>query len=506
MILLVHPPATKPCEPPAGVARLKGALRSVGASCAVLDANLEGYLHLLSGPLPDAADAWTKRAVRNAAANLATLRNPEGRRGFDRYKKAASDCNRLLEAISAPYGVRLGLANYQHEDWSPVRSADLIQASMEPERNVFHPYFSHRLDQLVEELRPTLVGFSLNFLNQALCTFAMIGFLRKKHPGLPVALGGGLVTSWMRRPGWRNPFGGLVERLVAGPGEEALLSIAGVDAGSASPPPFTPDYDDASMREYLSPGVILPYSASTGCYWNRCSFCPERAEESPFIPVPSQRTAADLRSLVAIHRPALIHLLDNAVNPALMKTLIKNPPGAPWYGFARITRRLADPDFCTALARSGCVMLKLGLESGDQTVLDRLRKGEDLDVASRALAALHGAGIATYVYLLFGTPVETEASARKTLDFTIRHADSIDFLNLAIFNLPIYSPDAREVETQLHYEGDLSLYTGFSHPAGWGRGRVRRFLDREFKRNSVIASIIRRDPPFFTSNHAPFFA
>jgi hypothetical protein len=34
---------------------------------------------------------------------------------------------------------------------------------------------------------------------------------------------------------------------------------------------------------------------------------------------------------------------------------------------------------------------------------------------------------------------------------------------------------------------------------------IRQFLDKEFKRHPAIASILRRDPPVFTSNHAPFF-
>jgi hypothetical protein len=35
---------------------------------------------------------------------------------------------------------------------------------------------------------------------------------------------------------------------------------------------------------------------------------------------------------------------------------------------------------------------------------------------------------------------------------------------------------------------------------------VRRFLDREFARHPAIRKIINRQPPYFTSNHAPFFA
>jgi hypothetical protein len=78
-------------------------------------------------------------------------------------------------------------------------------------------------------------------------------------------------------------------------------------------------------------------------------------------------------------------------------------------------------------------------------------------------------------------------------------------LNLAIFNLPVYGPEAARFETEEMYAGDLSLYTGFVHPQGWHRGLVRQFLDKEFKRNPAIASILRNDPPLFSSNHAPFF-
>ena len=134
--------------------------------------------------------------------------------------------------------------------------------------------------------------------------------------------------------------------------------------------------------------------------------------------------------------PALVHLLDNAVSPELMDAMISHHGGTPWYGFARITPHLADPGFCSALRSSGCVMLQLGIESGDQGVLDALEKGIDLATASQALMKLKEAGISTYVYLLFGTPPETKDCARKTLDFIVRHSAWIDFLNTAIFNLP----------------------------------------------------------------------
>ena len=187
-----------------------------------------------------------------------------------------------------------------------------------------------------------------------------------------------------------------------------------------------------------------------------------------------------------------------------MRCLIKQPPGPPWYGFARITRHLTDMDFVRGLKASGCAMLKLGVESGDQAVLDALEKGTDLKMVSAALRTLKAAGIATYAYLLFGTPSETRKSALKTLDFVVAHADCIDFLNPAIFNLPAGSPECDQLNTSEFYPGDLTFYREFIHPRGWNRDRVRRFLAEEFSRHDAIRSIINRDPPYFTSNHAPF--
>ena len=331
----------------------------------------------------------------------------------------------------------------------------------------------------------------------------MAGYLRKKAPGLKIIMGGGLVTSWLSAPGWHNPFTGLIDELISGPGEYFLLSTQGVKPTKEND--YRPDYKIFSNLRYLSPGFILPYSASSGCYWNRCAFCPECAEGNRYRPIPPPKVISDLEALIQETKPVLVHLLDNALSPALLRQLCQSPIPAPWYGFTRFFEELTDLDFCLALKRSGCRMLKLGLESGDQTVLDCMGKGINLDKASAALQNLKKAGVATYVYVLFGTPAEDHFRARQTLDFIVQHHQAIGFLNLAIFNLPVNSPDSRNMETEDFYEGDLSLYRQFRHPLGWHRKKVRQFLDQELKRHPAIAPILRRTPPFFTSNHAPFF-
>ncbi len=501
LILLVHPPTTKACEPPAGIARLAGALRSHGVRFRVWDANLGGLVDLLERIPPD-GDRRTRRAVKNRTLFLERLRSPAGYQSLDRYKQAVGGLDHLLKTAALPFGVRLGLANFEHTRRLPVRSADLLDAAETPRDNPYYSHFSRKLRQILEEDSPSVAGFSLSYLSQALCTFAMMGFLRREAPGIRIALGGSLLTSWVKGPHWKNPFGGLVDHCIPGPGEDRLLRLAGID-----PEPgriYAPDYSFAGPADYLSPFPVIPYSASSGCYWKRCAFCPEQAEGNPYRPIPSDRVLQDLGLLTRAGQTALVHFLDNAMRPSLLEKLMRRPPGVPWYGFARVTSALTDQSYCRDLKRAGCVLLKLGIESGDQEVLDRENKGIRLEDASGALRTLHEAGIGTYVYLLFGTPAESYPSALRTLDFTVRHGNEIDFLNLSIFNLPVGNADS-SLSTAPHYEGDLSLYTGYEHAGGWDRKRVRQFLDREFRRHPGIAQILRREPPVFTSNHAPFF-
>jgi len=307
----------------------------------------------------------------------------------------------------------------------------------------------------------------LNYLSQALCAFSMIGFIRAHFPRIVIVLGGGLVTSWLAGGEGRNPFPGLCRPLHRRPGEDALLGLAGI--GESGRRFHRPDYSDVTAGDYLAPGPIIPYSASRGCYWRRCTSAGE-GRGALLQPVPEEQVRADLGALIEAGRPSLVHFLDSTMSPRLLEHLAEHPPGAPWYGFTRLSPGLADADFCRALKSSGCVMLKLGLESGDQGVLDALEKGIRIDEASRALKALKGAGIGTYVYLLFGTPAESPATGRRTLEFTAGHAGVIDFLNLAIFNLPAGSDEAAPARPPFS-EGDLSLYVDFDHPRGGAGGR-----------------------------------
>jgi radical SAM superfamily enzyme YgiQ (UPF0313 family) len=419
-----------------------------------------------------------------------------------RYERAVADINKILELSSAGRNISLTLANYTDSDLLPSQSSDLILAARKHKDNIFYPYFSKRISELLAGDTDALVGFSLTYLSQAICTFAMIGFIKKHYPNRRVVIGGGLVTSWVNNPAWKNPFSEIIDHIIPGPGEKPLVKLLSqqkkVKLG-------LPGYTGLPIDQYLSPGFILPYAASSGCYWRKCNFCPEKAEGNPYQKIKPEQVIKEISELRTQTNPILVHFLDNAMSPDLLKTIVKTPFNTPWYGFVRISPLLTDVKFCKNLKNSGCLMLKIGLESGSQTVLDSMEKGIHLHVASKALKTLESVGISTYVYLLFGTPAESIKEARETLTYVKNHCWAITYLNLAIFNMPTCTRETNLVATRDFYEGDLSLYTDFVHEKDWGRKQVRQFLNDEFKCHPAVKKILQRTPSFFTSNHAPFF-
>lgn len=499
-ILFIHPPVAKPSEPPAGIARLLGSLRDHGIACGALDLNLSCLLAQFE-PEIEAEDRWSKRANKYRKRNLAQLRLPELYRSFDRYQRVVNDLGRLLELAGRRSVCTITLANYGDPTRTPLSSADLLASAERFETNHFHAWFSPLLEEALVAHQPEYVGLSFSYLSQALTGFAVAGFIRRHFPEIKIVAGGGLITTWMSSPAWKNPFQGLIDHCLAGSGEDQLLQLFGSESRSGL---GRFSYQDFSMVDYLAPGIVVPYAASHGCYWQKCQFCPDFAEGSCYQAKPAKDAITELDQLVQTHKPVLVHLLDNAVNPTLLRELAYHRLESPWYGFARFERDLEDFDFCVSLKRSGCVMLKLGLESGSALVLERLNKGVDPLRASRILDNLQRAGIGAYVYLLFGTPAETESEALLTLEFVRTHWQAISYLNLAIFNMPVCSPEAADLQNRFS-DGDLSLYCDFVHPRGWDRKAVRGFLQKRFRKDPLVRKIELRSPGVFGSNHAPFF-
>lgn len=501
-MLLIFPPVTKPCEPPAGIALLSSALKEHGIFCHGYDANIEGLLYLINSDIVP-IDSWSKRALKNREQIISDLKNPTLYENMDRYHQRVYDLNKLLSISVDTKRFRITLSDYSDSKLSSVNSKDLLKSARDYKENPFYDFFEDKVRPQIQNSDSKYIGISLCYLNQALTSFALTGWIRNNFKDKKIIYGGGLVSSWMSRPDYNDPFKDLVDVMIRGEGEQPLLELFGVK--DAKKKHYVPDYDFVKDDLYLAPGKVLPFRASIGCYWSKCRFCPEKAETRPYNSQRASKVLQDLKSIDQKYAPDYVHLIDNAVTPAFLKAVSKNKFGFKWYGFVRFEKEFLDRDFCHDLKNSGCNMLKLGLESGDQDVLDRMNKGTDLTMVSTILGNLHHAGILTFVYLLFGTSFEDKKAAFRTLEYVKAHKEYIDYLNLAVFNLPKFSDDAKYLDTHEFYHGDLSLYLNFTRPFGWDRRQIKQFLDKSFKKQVVVGSHIRKNPAFFSSNHAAFF-
>lgn len=519
-VLLLQPPALKPAGPPLGLAVLLGHLRRQGIAAQALDANLQAYRYLLqpaqlAAAAPSEPNTALRRALKHAPRSWRFLASAAACHSFARYQSAVQHLNTALSVYRGAGGdERLTLGDYQHGGLSEFSLADLQHLAAGVGATLFGSSFRENLLPTVVAQQPRLIALSINYRHQLLPAFELAGLLRRALPGVTLVAGGGMLTSWRGELESANDVLAPFDHLVFGPGEAALVQLA---RGKASDDffleggdflAFRPDFDDLQAADYLSPEPVLPVTTSRGCYWQRCLFCPEAvAPTHPYRSCSPAEVPDLLLEMAKKYRVRHFHLTDNALPLPVLNALAARRAelaGLVWYGFVRFETALADEGLVEQLAVAGCRMLQLGLESGSQAVLDRLGKGTRIATAAAVLRALQRAGIASYVYIMFGVPGETEQDRLATLRFLEEHADAIGFLNVAIMNLPHQSELAAErVDDGGDGEARGLYLTGVAEQQR--RSAARRFIQQQLLASPAIRAIVNRTPPLFTSNHAFFF-
>jgi len=74
------------------------------------------------------------------------------------------------------------------------------------------------------------------------------------------------------------------------------------------------------------------------------------------------------------------------------------------------------------MKKAGCHLIKYGVESGVQELLDNVRKGIRLEDTRKAFALMHQVGIDSHAHMMLGIPGETE----ETIEQTIRFVNEIE--------------------------------------------------------------------------------
>ncbi len=79
-----------------------------------------------------------------------------------------------------------------------------------------------------------------------------------------------------------------------------------------------------------------------------------------------------------------------------------------------------DAEVLGRLKDAGCERIHYGVESGNPSILEILRKGINLKQVDEAFRLTRKAGIETLAYFMIGSPTETKESVEETIDCAIR--------------------------------------------------------------------------------------
>jgi radical SAM superfamily enzyme YgiQ (UPF0313 family) len=171
----------------------------------------------------------------------------------------------------------------------------------------------------------------------------------------------------------------------------------------------------------------LLVQATVGCPHNLCTFCMVYKQGVKFKVRPTREVKEDLEEAAAAHGNAVRTLFLPAGNTIAMPTAalaeICRQAGSLFprleritvYGSAQYIVR-KGLDNLQILAAAGLKRIHVGLESGDDEILARVRKGADSRTQAAAGALLRRAEMElnSYVILGLGGRERTEAHARET--------------------------------------------------------------------------------------------
>jgi len=149
-----------------------------------------------------------------------------------------------------------------------------------------------------------------------------------------------------------------------------------------------------------------------------------------------------LRSLVDAGVTQM-NFMTNELNPSLsyMRRLVQsfgpilsNYPEIGWFTYLRPDAM--DEEDLVALRRLGCRLIRWGVETGSQSLSDRMQKDYHMSTVARVLHAAAKADIANHINLLLGYPGETDDDVNETLRFVTENASVIHSVRINPFYLP----------------------------------------------------------------------
>ncbi len=518
--VLVQPPVFDPYAPLLSVPALSAAMKAAARPCIPLDLNLELVEALATEPgiASLRADFEVERALLLEKAQKGALRPAEAQAAMGRHLLDRSD---LAEALAESFAVLKDPTMYRF-----AGTAMPLASSLGPWHGVAGllaiapaPFSAARAKDLmvgrealpylgwlqsvglprILALDPAWVGLSVTFEQQLLPTLVIAGLL--KEAGVPVFAGGFHLSTVGASGLLDDPdLFDLVDGVMVGEADLSILDLdEGVRGGFLAEVPglvwrdgverlankpvtrpdmaalAVPDLASLPLGRYLAPATILPYQASRGCYFGKCTFCNFTAVSPGYRTRPMEQVLDDLEELATLGQA--INFTMEAELPqvcrALSEGMIERGIDLVWEMMVRFDRGL-NSETLQLMARAGCRTLFFGLESGSSRVNALMHKSISGPIAKQILTDCAAAGINVVLSGIRGFPGESRVEESQTAGFYRWARDAVrDRLlvsgGMHDFRLtrasPIWNdPAAFGIRpTRLDEVGPLAVSTPFEH-------------------------------------------
>jgi radical SAM superfamily enzyme YgiQ (UPF0313 family) len=384
--------------------------------------------------------AFGSMGVRDKARHLATL-----------YLEDISDL--IIDTVDPHFG----FSRYAERLGRSASSFQELNQALNAPLTYIDEMLVNILKSKIEAEKPDLVAITAPFPGNLYSALRCGQWLKKHHPEIKVAFGGGYANTELRSLQEPRVFE-FVDFITLDDGETPLINLLEHVRGSRDLKDLkrtfccidgtvtylngskdsdvkqkevgVPDYTDLHLDHYLSvieianpmhrlwsDGRWNKLTLAHGCYWGKCTFCDislSYIKDYEFTTAPM--LVDRIEAMIQQTGNNGFHFVDEAAPPALMRDvaleIIRRDLTVVWWTNIRFEKNFTK-DLCQLLVRSGCIAVSGGLEVAADRLLELIEKG--VTVAQVAQVADHftQAGILVHAYLMYGFPTQTE---QETVD------------------------------------------------------------------------------------------
>ncbi len=541
-VMLLFPPEWVPTAPYLALPSLTAVLREAGHQVVQKDVNIEMYDHFFSDSFliwakarqsmqrkaleeKDKAGWLTEQEVDQKACleQAATIdvfdlaeRAEQAKRivrgeafyDADKLEWALNTFREVMQYLSVAY-YPASLVFYPMESnlgYRPGVSREVFACLDDEMVNVYRDICNQLVLPAVSKERPEVIGVSIGTQMQLMAGLTFCKMIKESFPQVHVVVGGNVVTRLQEEwPKHERFFQEVFDSAILYEGEHALLwliealngerDIAAVPnlmyrdkqgAVRLNQEVYTekttalplPDFDGLPLDHYFVPERIIPYLATRGCYWGRCTFCDHgQGYFDQYRGMPAHQVIEQIKALRDKYQCRHFLFSDESYPPALLKKvtqlLVEQDVGIKWTTLIRFEESLQDPEIWTLAAKSGCCTLYYGMESANERVLNLMDKHAKKSVIRNNLHQASKAGIWNHVMAFYGFPGETREEALETRQFILENQPVIHSVELFYFVAYRHTPMVRNpakfgitIHKQEEYDLPLDYYYTLNEPGG----------------------------------------